>query len=149
MKSNKEKIIEIGEYIIKKNYGEIITIKELNEFIQVDLSDEIGKRKFKRIMSKVKNRLINCGYVIRSIYNVGYYILKPNQISSYTYRNYIIKPLKQFDKANIILKNTNKKQLSTDEIKEHKATCELNRAIMYATNSLINDKEYEILKEKK
>ena len=50
MKSNKEKIIEIGEYILKKNYGEIITIKELNEFIQVDLSDEIGKRKFKRII---------------------------------------------------------------------------------------------------
>lgn len=149
MKSNHEKVIEVCEYILKKHYGDTVTIEELNEIIQENLKDEIGKRKFKKLMSKAKNKLISCGYVIRSIYNVGYYILKPNQISSYTYRNYIIKPLKQFDKANIILKNTDKKRLNTEEIKKHRITMELNRSIIYATNTLINDEDFKMLKEQK
>lgn len=149
MKSNHEKVIEVTKYILKKNYGDTITIEELNEIIQEDLSDERGKRKFKIILSKAKNRLINCGYVIKSIYNVGYYILKPNQISSYTYRNYIVKPMKQFSKANTILKNTNKRELNAEEWGKHKTTMELNRSIMQATNLLINDEDFKMLKEQK
>lgn len=149
MKSNHEKVIGVAEYILKKNYGDTITIEELNQIIQEDLSDEKGKRKFKKIIGRSKNKLINYGYVIKSIYNVGYYILQPNQIPSYTYRNYIVKPLKQFNKADIILKNTNRKKLNTEEIKEHKATMQLNYSIMQATNLLINDEDFKILKEKK
>ena len=100
-------------------------------------------------MQKCKNRLIQNGFVIRSIYNVGYYILEPRQIASYTYRNYMLKPLKSFDKAKIILEKTNKKELSTRELENHKLTIALNNSLIYATNELLNDNDYkELLNER-
>ena len=112
----KEKIVK---YFYTKNYGDIVKFEELQYLTHYNLSDEFESYKFKSsIMQKVKNELIENGYVIKSIRGIGYYILKQNQIQSYTYRTYIKKPLRHFKKAEIILNNTktsllNKKELTT------------------------------------
>lgn len=97
---NAFEVEEIVNYIRNKKEGETITFKELQNYTSYDLNNEIQNYKFKvNIISRVKNELIEYGYVLRAVRNIGYYILKSNQIQSYTYRTYIKKPLKQFQKA--------------------------------------------------
>lgn len=144
LKEKREKIVEL---ILKKNYGETITNEEINEIMKENLSDEYGRKRFKSHMNKVKNILITKGYVIRCIYNVGYYILMPRQVSSYTYRNFIVRPVKTLNKAKIILDNTKKASFNKAETETYIKTCSLNSALVYATNELINAEEYKILQK--
>lgn len=141
----KEKREKIKQMILSKDYGTTILYDEINEIMQEDLYDFKGRDYFIKQMNKVKNELFTTGYIIRPVYNVGYYILKPNQISSYTYRNYIRKPLKAFDKAKTILEHTNKSELKKQEISEYQTTVSLNETMLYANNQLLNDEEYKIL----
>ncbi len=143
--SPKEKRMKIIELILTKDYGETIEYDKLNEILQEDIDDYYGKQCFIRQMNKVKNELFSKGYVIRPVYNVGYYILKPNQVSSYTYRTYITKPINSFKKARTILDNTEKSKLKGQEVSEYKTTCELNEAMLYASTELLNSDEYKIL----
>ena len=144
----KEKREKIKKLVLSKNYGETLSYNELNSILQEDLNDYYGKVVFRRQMNKVKNELFSKGYVIRPVYNVGYYILKPNQVSSYTYRNYITKPMNSFKKAKVILDNTKKGKLQGQEISEYNATCELNESIIYTNAELLNSEEYRILNVK-
>ena len=144
----KEKREKIKEMILNMEYGETIPYEELNKVLQEDMNDIYGREVVRRQMNKVKNELFSEGYVIRPIYNVGYYILEPKQVSSFTYRNYIIKPMNSFKKAKTILENTEKKKLKGQEVSEYKATCELNESIIYANNELINSEEYTMLRSK-
>ena len=90
----------IRNYIMKKQFGDTIVFKDLQQFTEYDLNNEYENYKFKTtIMRFVKDELIQEGYILKSIRGVGYYILKQNQISSYTYRTYIKKPLRYLDKA--------------------------------------------------
>lgn len=140
-----EKINNVCKYILTKEYGSTLTFEELNKFFNLNLKDEYDNHRLKYLMRKCKNILINYSYILRSVTKVGYYILKPNQISSYTYRTYIIKPLKSFDKAKLILSKTDKKEFNKEEIREHALTSGLNAALIYATDALINDEQYECL----
>ena len=143
--NDKEMIVK---YILNKDYGETIKYEELQPYTKYNLSDETESYIFKSsVMSRVKNILIEYGYVLRSIKYVGYYILKPNQIQSYTYRNYIKKPLKTFMKAECILNNTNTRKLETEELIRHQLTVELSRNLIDETNKIINSKEYMNLDE--
>ena len=143
--SPKEKKEKIKELILTKDYGETLSYEELNIILQENLEDYKGRVNFRRQMNKVKNELFEQGYIIRPVYGVGYYILQPNQISSYTYRNYVTKPINSFKKARTILDNAPRKQLKGQEITEFKTTCELNEAMLYATTELVNSDEYKIL----
>ncbi len=140
-----EKVFNLTKYISKKNYGETLTFQELNNFIHEDLSDEYGKNKFKRIMRKVKEALYKEGYVLRSVNNVGYYILKPNQIAGYTYRTFIRKPLNSLYKAQIILDYTKKDGLNTKQKERHNRTVKLNESLIYANTQILEDNEYKNL----
>ena len=98
---------EIEKYVKQKKYGDTITFSELQVLTDYNLKDKFESYKFKsNIMRKIKIRLLQYGIVLKSIRNLGYYILKPNQIQSYTYRTYIIRPLKHLEKAEMILINT-------------------------------------------
>lgn len=119
---NTEKINNACEYILTKEYGSTLTFEELNKYFNLDLKDVYDNRQFKYLMKKCKNILINYSYILRSVTNVGYYILKPNQISSYTYRTYMLKPLRAFDKAKRILEKTDRKEFNKNEIEEHALT---------------------------
>ncbi len=138
---------EIEKYFYSKDFGETITFKELQKFTHFNLEDEYEGYKFKaNVMRRVKNRLIENGYVVKSIRNVGYYILRPNQVQSYSYRTYIIKPLKSFEKAKIILMNTKKSNLNKKELVKHKLTEELNEELNNQTRDLLNSQKYNKLK---
>lgn len=139
--SPKEKREKLYEFILSKNYGETITIEQINNILQENLNSDLGSKRFRNQINKVKNKLYEKGYVIRSIYDIGYYILKPNQVSSYTYRNFIVKPTKQFNKARIIMKNTNSKNLNDDEYIELYNTIELNKEMIRTTNKILNSEK--------
>lgn len=143
--SPKEKREQVYNYILTKKYGDTITNEELNNILQENLKDEYGKIRFRNQMVKVKDTLYKKGFVIRPIYNIGYYILKPNQVSSYTYRNFIVRPTKQYNKAKIILENINNKEFNNDENLEFKTTKSLNKKIIDTTNNLLNSNEYKNL----
>lgn len=142
----KEKIIK---YFCRKNFGETVTYKELQQFTHYNLNDDYENYKFKTsLMGTVKNELIEeKGYVLKSIRKVGYYILKPNQIQSYTYRTYITKPFKSYQKAEIILNKTKMNKLNEKQFQKHKLTQKLNKELIDITNNLINCETYKVLKD--
>lgn len=139
---------KISKYFYSKNFGETITFDELQQFTHYNLKDEYESYVFKgSLMRKVKNELIENGYVLKSIRKIGYYILKPNQIQSYTYRTYIKRPLRQYEKAKVILDNTKKNNLNEKEFEKYKLTQELNQELIDKTNNLFNLEKYKILKK--
>lgn len=136
-------IKQIVNYFHSKNFGEIVKYEELQKLTHYNLDNEFENSKFKQnIIVAVKNELIEKGYIIQSIRKVGYYILKPNQIQSYTYRNYIKRPLKKYEKAQKILINTKKNKLEKEELEKHKLTEELNYELIDKTEAIINNKKY-------
>ena len=138
----------IRNYIMKKQFGNTIVFKDLQQFTDYDLNNEYENYKFKTtIMRFVKDELIQEGYILKSIRGVGYYILKQNQISSYTYRTYIKKPLRYLDKADTILKSTHTILLNKKEVEKHSLTQELNEELIGKNSEIINSKKYESLKE--
>lgn len=138
----------IRNYIMKKQFGDTIVFKDLQQFTEYDLNNEYENYKFKTtIMRFVKDELIQEGYILKSIRGVGYYILKQNQISSYTYRTYIKKPLRYLNKADTILKSTHTVLLNKKEVEKHSLTQELNEELIGKNSEIINSKKYESLKE--
>ena len=89
--------------------------------------------------------MIHSGIVIRSIRNIGYYILKPNQVQSYTYRTYIVKPLKHFEKAATILIKSKTTELNEAELEKHNLTLNLDTELMEVTDKLLKNKKYSNL----
>lgn len=133
---------------MKKQFGDTIVFKDLQQFTDYDLNNEYENYKFKTtIMRFVKDELIQEGYILKSIRGVGYYILKQNQISSYIYRRYIKKPLRYLDKADTILKSTHTILLNKKEVEKHSLTQELNEELIGKNSEIINSKKYESLKE--
>ena len=142
----KEEIIKFVEN--NKNYGDTLTFDELQQFTHYNLKDEFDSYKFKSsTMSKVKNALIEKGYVMKSIKTIGYYILKQNQISSFTYRTFIKKPMKSLLKADTILGHTKIYELTSKELETHNLTYELNKKLIKANEKLLNEKQYSKLKD--
>lgn len=139
----KEKI-QLKEYIMSKKYGEVIEWHELQEFTKFDLSEELDFIKFKRyLMQQVKKDLFKCGIVLKSIRFVGYYILKPNQIASFTYRNYIRKPLNKLELADTILKSTNLVGMQKGDLYKHHLTIKLNEELRENYVSILNNEKYK------
>ena len=137
---------ELEKFFKDKDFGQTITFEELQPLTQYNLDDKYELYKFKSsLMSKVKNRLIQKGIVLKSIKNIGYYILKPNQIQSYTYRTYIVKPLKHFEKAATILINSKTTELKEAELEKHNLTLNLDKELIETTNKLIKNKKYSNL----
>lgn len=87
----RERIGELVEFILEKEYGDTILLEEAARILHYNIDDEDELKKFKSTMGRVKNFLIDYGYVLKSISGIGYYILKPKQIASHCYRTYIQK----------------------------------------------------------
>lgn len=133
-------------YFLSRQFGTLVKYEELQKLTKYNLQDEYECYKFKcSLMGRVKEILIQNGYVLKAVSKVGYYILKPNQIQSYTYRNYIRKPLKKLEKAEIILNNVKDKELKEDERNDLQLTKKLNKELIMEANRYINSKEFERL----
>lgn len=145
----KKKVFEsdnIIEYFKFKKQGEQINYDELQQFTHYNLKDVLEFHYFKtNTMRRVKEGLIDYGIIIKAIPNIGYYILKSNQVSSYTYRTYIKKPLKQLNKAERILNNTETKSLTVGELGKYNLTMALNQDLMAANDKVLNSNKYKEL----
>ena len=147
--SKNELIIkDIVEFVLTKDYGTKLYYTDISRRIGLNLEIEEHKNYFSRLMGKSKNLLIDYGYILKSIGNNTYYILKPNQRASYTYRKYIVKPQKAYEKAKKILERTDKKTFSTLDKEEHKDVTKLNNQMIEVSDYTIFNSDYYKNKEK-
>lgn len=139
---NEDKIKDVCEYILDKNYGETIGFEKLAEILKYNIENEQENKRFKNTMSRVKNALIDYGYVLKTITGIGYYILKPKQISSYCYRTYVDKTKVLLEKSDRILKHVDKTEMSGIRKKEHTEMSELNQQIYSEIGLVVEGSEY-------
>ena len=125
----RERIGELVEFITSKNYGETISNEEAGRILHYNIDDEAEFKKYKSTMARVKNFLIDYGYILKSIAGIGYYILKPKQIAGHCYRTYIQRTQGLLEKSNKILTHTDKTELSQVRKEEHSNMLELNTVL--------------------
>lgn len=135
----KKKILEI---FLGSDYGATVSYEEINEVLMLDLENEDDMKKMKRIVSSIKDLLIDKGRILQSVRGVGWYILKPQHIASYTYRNYIVKPQRAYDKAKKILQKYDRRTLNEERIVEFVAINDLNNQLQKLSGNLLNNSEY-------
>ena len=139
---NEEVNQEVCDFILTKSYGETIPFEILCKMLGYNYDSEEETKKFKSRMCKIKNILIDYGYVLKSISNVGYYILKPKQISGYCYRTYIDKTKRLLEKSEIILHNVDTKELTDVRKKEHTEMKTLNRDVYNKVGYVVTNSDY-------
>ena len=66
----------------------------------------------------------------------------PTQIASYTYRTYITKPRRAYEKAKRILEHTNTKNFSNERKQEHQEVTELNEMLSDVSLNIISESDY-------
>lgn len=130
-------------YILDKSYGETLTYKELGKFFNFNVDNEDDLLYLKFQMRDIKNVLIDYGYVLKTVVGIGYYILKPKQISGYCYHAYIRKTEKLLNKSDRILAHVDKSELSETRTQEHKEVCQLNRDVANSIETTIYNSDYE------
>lgn len=139
---NENRIKDAVDYILDKEYGSTIPFGTLADIMRYNIQDEQEEKKFKATMSRVKNILVDSGYILKIITGVGYYILKPKHISSYCYRTYIDKTKRLLEKSERVLKHVDQTELSDIRKKEHREMSELNREIYGDIGLIVESSEY-------
>ena len=136
-------IQEAVEYILSYKYGDTIPVEKLAKILKINIENEKEYSRFKSQMCRIKNFLIEYGYIIKSIAGVGYYILKPQQISGYCYHTDIDKTLRTLEKSNYILENVDRHNMSDVRKKEHTEIKNLSNDVYHAVGKTINISEYK------
>lgn len=139
---HKQYIQEGIEFILNKEYGETILHEDLSRILHVNIEDELMLKRYKYLMQRIKNYILQYGYVLKSINGVGYYILKPSQISKHCYRTYIRRSSRLFDKSKYILDHTEKHDLSDIRLEEINNIIKLNKKLIDETEKIITDSPY-------
>ena len=130
------------EYILNKKYGETVFHEDLSKILKYNIEDEEEKKKYKAIMARVKNFLLQYGYVLKGIGGIGYYILKPYQISKHCYRTYIKSASRMYDKSAYILDRTDERELNGERAKELKSMIDLNAQLIENARKTIVESAY-------
>lgn len=130
------------EFILDKEYGTTIEFSKLAEIMHYNIEDEVEEKRFKNTMARVKNILIDHGYILKTITGVGYYILKPKHISSYCYRTYVDRTKVLLEKSERILSHVDKTELSDVRKKEHKEMYDLNQQIYGEIGLIVDASDY-------
>lgn len=139
---HKQHMQETIEFILGKRYGDTIGYIPLAKLLHYNIDDELEARKFKVMMGRIKNFLIDYGYVLKSIAGVGYYILKPKQISGYCYHTYIRRTEGLLCKSGRILSHVAQNELSEIRKEEYDNVCNLNLDVTNAIDITIENSEY-------
>ena len=133
---------ELVEYILDQQYGATIGFEKCANILHYNIEDEKELKKFKSQMIKIKDILINYGYILKTIVGVGYYILKPKQISGYCYHTYIRRTENLLNKSKRILNHVAQNELSDIRKQEYANVCVLNLDVINAVNTTIENSEY-------
>ena len=135
----KQNIQEAIEYVLNKKYGDTLTHIELSRILQYNIDNDDEFKKYKSVMARIKNFILQYGYILKSVSGIGYYILKPSQVSSHCYRTYVKKAGRMYDKSEYILEHTEKENLSEERKEEIQN--------MIALNKQLIDNVWETIKE--
>lgn len=140
---NEIKYSNVCEYILSKEYGESLEYNTLAKMFDITLKEESDWKKLRNRMKQIKNMLVDYGIVLKNVVGVGYYILKPKQISSYCYRTYVDKSKSLLEKSERILKGVNQSELSEVRKKEHKEMTLLNKELSVGMDNFIENSDYD------
>lgn len=145
--SKTQNIQETIEFILNKDYGTTITHSELSRLLNYNIEIEEELKKYKNIIARIKSFIMQYGYVLKGINGVGYYILKPSQISKHCYRTYMKRSARLLDKSFFVLDRTEKKDLNADRTEEINNMMTLNRQLIENMQSTIQESAYYSRKE--
>lgn len=138
----KQNIQETVEFILDKNYGSTLTHDELGKILGYNVDNEEEFEKYKSTMARVKNFLLDYGYVLKAISGVGFYILKPTQISQHCYRTYVKKAARMYDKSAYILRKTDKSAMNEVRLEEIKNMMQLNKKLIDNAWNTVKESAY-------
>ena len=133
---------EVIEYILNEPYGSILTNDELATMLRYNIDDEDEYKKYKNMMGSIKGYLLSRGRVLRGVPNVGYYILKPSQVSQHCYRTYIKSAARLYDKSAYVLDRTDKTQLNEVRTEEINNMIEMNKKLIENAWNTIQESTY-------
>jgi hypothetical protein len=140
--SKRQYIQEAIEFILSKERGSTINNYELAKILNYNIDDEEELVKFKSTMGRIKNFLIDYGYIIKSISGVGYYILKSKQIAGHCYHTYIRKSEKLLNKSERVLNHIDTSELSSVRVKERREVLDLNNDLKTNYENTVNNSSY-------
>lgn len=143
----KQRIQETVEYILDKKYGSTINFDKLAKILHYNIDDEQEFKKFKSTMGRIKTFLVDYGYILKSIGGIGYYILKPKQISSHCYRTYVTKTQRLLDKSEYILEHTDQLELDDIRLEEYRNMLDLNKNLIKEMENVIVTSGYYMRKK--
>ena len=147
--SKNELIIQdIIEFIRSFSYGSMIYYEDVAKRIGLNIDTDDALKYLKQLVGKTKNILIDYSYILKSVGGKGWYILKPTQIPSYTYRTYITKPQKAYEKAKRILERTDKSKYKDINHEQHSYVTELNNDMIQVSDYTIFNSNYYKNKDK-
>ena len=138
----KQKISEVVEFILDKNYGETLLHNELSHMLGYNIDLEVEEKKYKSMMGRIKNILLQYGYVLKSINGIGFYILKPTQVSQHCYRTYVKRAGRMYDKSEYILEHIEQLNMSDDRKEEIQNMMAMNKQIIENVWDTIKDSVY-------
>lgn len=138
----KQNIQEVVEFILEQNFGTTVSDTDLAKILRYNIADEEEYHKYKTIMSRVRNFLLQYGYVLKSISGIGYYILKPAQISSHCYKTYVKRASRLYDKSSYILDRVDQTELSKDRKEELESMMKLNKQLIDNVWNTISESKY-------
>lgn len=135
---NSEKSDKLYFFLKSKQYGEIVYHSELEEILGVSHNLNI----YSGYLRNVKTKLVLHSKILKAIPGVGYQVLKPNQVSSYTYRQYINRTLNMYNFSEYILQNLDTSNLSKDRKDEYKEVSSLNDSLKQLSQKTIKESKY-------
>jgi hypothetical protein len=138
----RDKINECIEYIMEQGYGAVIGNEELAKILGFNIELDKEYNKFKEKMCRIKNFLIEKGYVLKGVNGIGYYILKPKQVSGYVYHAYTRRIDNLLAKGEKILNYTPKVDLSDIRKEEISNLIDLNDDLINNVDTTIENSQY-------
>lgn len=136
------------KFILNKKYGDTIKMREVADILEYDIYNEKERKRYQKAFGKIKKALVGYGYVLKTVAGVGYYILKPKQISGYCYHTYIKKVENILEKSYTTLNYMDKSELSEIRMEECRNMTKLNIDLINETENTIIDSDYFNNKEK-
>lgn len=133
-----KKIENLYAFLSTKKYGDIIYHNQIERVLGI--AKELNK--YNIYVKHVRDKLIEQSKILKPIPNVGYQVLKPNQVSSYTYRKFIQRSLKAYNYSQFILDNLETTNLSENRKDEYKDVKNLNKDLKQISEKTIKESRY-------
>lgn len=133
-----EQVNKLYNKMMQMNYGDIITHKEIEQIL--DVSKELSV--YNILIKKAKDMLVEKSKIFKSIPGIGLQLLKPEQVSGYTYRKYINRTLNLYNYSSFILDNLDTYGFNDFRLDEFNDVVELNNKLKDITSKTIRESHY-------